>query len=42
VTVSRAAFGQNVWGAFMKRFVGFSHKKINGKSVWGLLMNSVL
>lgn len=27
VTVSRAAFGQNVWGAFMKRFVGFSHEK---------------
>jgi hypothetical protein len=27
VTVSRAAFGQNVWGASMKRFVGFGNEK---------------
>jgi len=28
VTVGSAAFGQNVWGAFMKRFMGFSHEKV--------------
>jgi len=27
VTVESAAFGQNFWGASMKRFMGSSHEK---------------